>query len=268
VDLPLAGLFGFLASGLVIQALLRWGWSVWEAIDQYRVAVRYPHLGRANHLWTLLPLLVLHSGPWILALFAFATLRLLSAPHQSWHSWVIGGFIAYPIFVSSILFSAWRRQNTGRAMSTYQLAQLNIAQMKERLESPSMADFVANLDQVNALADSAPGFVWRLEDEAGGAVGMRPFGEDLLVNMSVWDSVASLSSYAFRSDHAEIMRRRREWFKPMSADHAVLWWVATGHRPSLAEAKERLDHLRLHGATPYAFTFKNAFPAPDVDSPE
>ena len=151
-------------------------------------------------------------------------------------------------------------------MSTHQLAQLNIAQMKEPLESPSLSDFVASLDQVNAIADSAPGFVWRLEDEAGSAVGIRPFGEDLLVNMSVWDSVASLSSYAFRSDHAEIMRRRREWFKPMGADHAVLWWVLAGHRPSLAEAKERLEHLRLHGATPYAFTFKMSFPPPDADT--
>lgn len=150
-------------------------------------------------------------------------------------------------------------------MSTHQLAQLNIAQMKEPLESPSMSEFVANLDRVNALADSAPGFVWRLEDEDGSAVGIRPFGEDLLVNMSVWDSVESLSSYAFRSGHADIMRRRREWLTPMGADHAVLWWVARGHRPSLAEAKERLEHLRQHGATPYAFTFKMAFPAPDAD---
>ena len=160
------------------------------------------------------------------------------------------------------------KQNRDGGMPSYQLAQLNIAQMREPLESPSMADFVANLDQVNALADSAPGFVWRLEDEAGSAVGIRPFGEDLLVNMSIWDSVESLSSYAFRSGHAEIMRRRREWFKPMSADHAVLWWVARGHRPSLAEAKERLEHLRRHGATPYAFTFKNAFPAPGAESPK
>ncbi len=147
-------------------------------------------------------------------------------------------------------------------MLTHQLAQLNIAHMKEPLESPTMSGFVANLDRINALAESAPGFVWRLQDETGSALNLRPFGENHIVNMSVWDSLASLSAYAFQSDHAEIMRRRREWFEPMSEAHAVLWWVETGHHPSLSEAKERLDHLRQHGASPLAFTFKSAFPAP------
>lgn len=126
-----------------------------------------------------------------------------------------------------------------------------------------MADFVANLDKINTLADRSAGFVWRLRDESGSAVEIRAFGEDYIVNMSVWDDVASLSNYAFRSAHVEIMRRRREWFQPMAVAYAVLWWVPVGHRPTVVEAKERLDHLREHGATPYAFTFKQPYPAPD-----
>ncbi len=149
-------------------------------------------------------------------------------------------------------------------MSQYQLVQLNIARMKEPLESPSMADFVANLGRINALAEQSAGFVWRLKDESGNAVAMRPFGDDVIVNMSMWTDVASLSNYAFRSAHVEIMRRRREWFERMVEAFAVLWWVPKGHVPSVAEAKERLEHLRTFGATPHAFTFKEAFPAPDA----
>jgi hypothetical protein len=149
-------------------------------------------------------------------------------------------------------------------MSKYQLVQLNIARMKELLESPSMADFVANLDRINTLAERSAGFVWRLKDDCGSAVAMRPFGDDVIVNMSMWTDVASLSNYAFKSAHVEIMRRRREWFERMAEAFAVLWWVPKGHVPSIAEAKERLEHLRKFGATPHAFTFKEAHPAPDA----
>jgi hypothetical protein len=151
-------------------------------------------------------------------------------------------------------------------MSRYRLAQLNIATAKEPLEAPSMADFVANLDRINALAEGSPGFVWRLQDESGSATAIRPFGDNIIVNMSVWKDVASLSHYAFKTAHVEIMRRRREWFERMTEAYAVLWWVPHEHRPSVAEAKERLEHLRKFGATPHAFTFREAFPAPDAHS--
>jgi hypothetical protein len=152
----------------------------------------------------------------------------------------------------------------GITMSVYRLAQLNIARMKEPRESPLMADFVANLDRINALAEQAPGFVWRLKDDDSSAATLSPFSEDYLVNMSLWYDEASLSDYAFKSGHVEIMRRRREWFEVMTEAHAVLWWVVKDHVPTLAEAKDRLDHLRGFGATPRAFAFKKSFAAPDV----
>lgn len=151
-------------------------------------------------------------------------------------------------------------------MPSHHLAQLNIATMKESLESPSMADFVANLDRINHLAESSPGFIWRLQDEEGDATAIRPFGPQVLVNMSVWADVESLSQYAFRSAHAEIMRRRREWFEKMSDAYTVLWWVPVGHRPSVTEAAERLHMLREAGPTPAAFTFRQTFPSPDSTS--
>ncbi|GAB3252014.1 DUF3291 domain-containing protein [Chitinimonas naiadis] len=153
-------------------------------------------------------------------------------------------------------------------MSQYQLAQLNIAQLKAPMDSPFMADFVANLDRINTLAEQSPGFVWRLKDESGDATALRPFEEDIIVNMSVWTDVAALSNYAFKSAHVEIMRRRREWFDRMAEAYAVLWWIPAGHIPTATEAKERLEHLKRHGASPYAFSFKDAYPTPDAPTPQ
>ncbi|WFC62616.1 DUF3291 domain-containing protein [Pseudomonas sp. REST10] len=147
-------------------------------------------------------------------------------------------------------------------MSIHHLAQLNIAAMKAPLESAEMADFVANLERINTLAEAAPGFVWRLQDEAGDATAIRPFGDEVLVNMSVWQDVQSLSNYVYKSAHTEMLKRRREWFGRIEQAHQVLWWVPSGHRPDVAEAAERLAHLREHGATAHAFTFRHAFAAP------
>lgn len=152
-------------------------------------------------------------------------------------------------------------------MSRYELAQLNIATMKEPLDSPAMADFVANLDRINALAEQAPGFVWRLQTDEGDATALRPLGENTLVNLSVWRDVQSLNDYVYRSGHVEIMRRRKEWFERMAQAWVVLWWVPSGHRPDVAEAAERLAELRAQGPSPRAFTFKQAYPAPDDSAP-
>jgi len=149
-------------------------------------------------------------------------------------------------------------------MSQYQLAQLNVALMKEPLESPSMAEFVANLDRINALADAAPGFVWRLQTDEGDATGLRPMGEMTIVNMSVWKDVASLNDFVYKSGHIDVMRRRREWFERMAEAYVVLWWVPIHHRPEIPEGIERLEHLRAHGPTPDAFNFRKAFPPPDA----
>ena len=153
----------------------------------------------------------------------------------------------------------------GMTMSDYRLAQLNIARMKEPLGSPGMAEFVANLDRVNALAEASVGFVWRLKGEEGNAAAIRAFGEEFVVNVSIWEDFASLSNYVFKSGHLEIMRRRREWFEKMEEAYAVLRWVPRDHRPSVEEAKDRLAHLREFGATAYAFTFKAAFGSPESD---
>lgn len=147
-------------------------------------------------------------------------------------------------------------------MSVYHLAQLNIASMKHPLESPGMADFVANLERINALAEASPGFVWRLQDEAGDATAIRPFGEDVLVNLSLWRDIDALKDYVYKSAHAEMLKRRNEWFSRMGEAHMVLWWVPAGHLPCELEAVERLQWLREKGPTAQAFSFRQAFAPP------
>ena len=150
-------------------------------------------------------------------------------------------------------------------MSAYELAQLNIGTIKAPIDSPVMADFVANLDRINALAERTPGFVWRLQTEEGNATAIRPYEDErVAVNMSVWRDVESLNKYVYSSAHVEIMRRRREWFEKMDQAFLVLWWVPRGHRPSIEEAKTRLEMLRSKGPTAEAFTFRQAFPPPDA----
>jgi len=150
-------------------------------------------------------------------------------------------------------------------MSAHELAQLNIGIIKAPMDSPVMADFAANLDRINALAEATPGFVWRLQTDEGNATAIRPFeNENLLLNLSVWRDVESLHKYVYGSAHVEIMRRRREWFERMDEAFLVLWWVPKGHRPGVEEAIARLDLLRARGPTSEAFTFRQAFAAPDA----
>jgi hypothetical protein len=152
-------------------------------------------------------------------------------------------------------------------MSNYQLAQLNIAALKAPLDSPELKDFVDNLDRINALAEASEGFVWRLMGDGNDATSLRPMGENIIVNMSVWRDVDALKNYVYRSDHVQIMKRRREWFTRMVEAHMALWWVKAGHQPTVAEAAARLEHLRRHGPSPEAFTFGEAYAAPDAARP-
>ena len=151
-------------------------------------------------------------------------------------------------------------------MSKYQLAQINIGNLAAPLDSPQLKDFVDNLDRINELAEASPGFIWRLKGDGNDATSLRPLGDNVLVNMSVWRDIESLKDYVYRSAHTQIMRRRREFFTRMGESHMVLWWVAVGHEPSVAEAVQRLMHLRQHGPSREAFTFGEAYPPPDADN--
>ncbi len=146
--------------------------------------------------------------------------------------------------------------------ASFRLAQLNVARAKHPLDSPQLAGFVAALEPVNALADVAPGFVWRLQTEEGDATSIRAYENELMiVNMSVWESIEALWRFVYGGGHLAVMRRRRAWFERIES-HMVLWWVPDGHLPSVEEATQRLELLRRDGPAPDAFTFKHRFPPP------
>jgi hypothetical protein len=150
-------------------------------------------------------------------------------------------------------------------MPDHHLAQFNVATTKHPLDDPRMAGFVELLTPLNALADGTPGFVWRLmEDGAPDATGLRPAGENVIVNFSVWETRQALWDYVYRSGHLEALRRRREWFRRHAESHQVLWWIPAGHIPTVEEGLERLQLLRAHGPSPRAFTFRETFTPHDA----
>jgi hypothetical protein len=147
----------------------------------------------------------------------------------------------------------------------HHLAQLNIALAKGPTDGSVMAGFMAALEPINELAEQADGFVWRLQTEDGDATAIRPFEDErIMVNMSVWESIAALRAFVYTSGHTAVMRRRKEWFDKLET-YLVLWWVPAGREPTVEEAKKRLEHLTQRGPTPYAFTFRESFQAPDAD---
>jgi len=152
----------------------------------------------------------------------------------------------------------------------YQLAQVNIARLRAPVDSPLLTDFVAALDPVNAVAESAPGFVWRLQTEDGNATSVRAFEWDqagsagIIVNMSVWESVEALAAFVYSGPHVAVLRRRREWFEWMRESYSALWWVPAGVLPTTGDAEERIRILRVNGPTPAAFTLREHLPAPDI----
>ena len=150
-------------------------------------------------------------------------------------------------------------------MKNYHLAQINIAQSRGPRESEVMKGFMDRLDEINAIADESPGFVWRLQTEEGDATAIQAFDDPLLlVNISVWEDVESLKQFVYRSLHVELIQDRDAWFEKMHESHQALWWVPEGHTPSVEEAKEKLMQLRANGPGEEVFTFPTAVMPPSA----
>jgi hypothetical protein len=146
-------------------------------------------------------------------------------------------------------------------MNEYHIAQVNIGRILAELNDPVMTRFVNRLDEINALADASPGFVWRLIVNDGNATYLRPFGDPrMLLNMSVWETVEQLRRFVYRTMHVELIRERHAWFEKLAGTYTALWWVPVGHIPSVNEARRRLEHLGEHGPTEFAFTFQAIVP--------
>ena len=148
-------------------------------------------------------------------------------------------------------------------MTTFHIAQVNVAQAKAGTESEVMQGFVSRLDEINALADRADGFVWRLKEDSGSATAIRVFDDPLLlINMSVWANLEALKHYVYKSLHVELIKDREAWFNKMGESYQALWWIPAGHIPSIEEAQKQLEYIRKHGPSAQAFTFAKPFPRP------
>jgi hypothetical protein len=147
------------------------------------------------------------------------------------------------------------------------LAQMNVATALYGLDDPRMKEFMTRLDEINTLAENSPGFVWRLKSDSGNATDIQVSDDPrLIVNLSVWESVETLFEFAYRSDHRDVMVKRRYWFEKPDGPYQVLWWVEPGQLPTVDEGLERLEILRAQGPTPRSFSFKSVF-RPQTENP-
>ena len=148
---------------------------------------------------------------------------------------------------------------------TWNLAQVNIARMLAPLDDPIMTDFVNNLDRINALAEQSEGFVWRLVDDTNNATSIKIFDDDfLIVNMSVWKSIDHLFNFTYQTDHVQIFKRKKEWFKKLADAHLACWYIPEDYSLAISDAEDRLTYLNQYGSTPYAFTFKDRYTVEDM----
>jgi hypothetical protein len=140
---------------------------------------------------------------------------------------------------------------------TWHIAQINYAIFRVPRADPINADFEAALDEVNALAEAAPGFIWRMQGEGENE------DRQVTINMTVWDGIDTLSAFAYRNlTHRTIMRRRQEWFIDLPI-YLALWWLPAGATPTLSEGRAKLDLIARVGPSAAAFDFKTQFPPPE-----
>jgi hypothetical protein len=149
-------------------------------------------------------------------------------------------------------------------MAEYQLAEINIARMKGvAISDPIMKEFVDNLGKVNEIAEQSEGFVWRLKDEDNNATNLNPYNdEQVIVNVSVWDSIESLEHYMYKTFHSEFLKRRKEWFQSFGQVSTAMWWIKKGEIPDMDQAMEKLDYLQKNGVSEIVFNFKQKYPKP------
>jgi len=152
-------------------------------------------------------------------------------------------------------------------MSNYHLAEINIAKMKGvDINDPIMKEFVDNLEAVNTLAEESEGFIWRLKDDTDSynATSLNPYNdEQIIINVSVWESTETLEHYMYKTFHSEFLKRRKEWFLKFGKAHTAMWWIPKGHIPTIEEAVEKLDYLQKNGVSKLVFDLRNKYPAPN-----
>ena len=137
------------------------------------------------------------------------------------------------------------------------LAELNIGRLRAPTDSPVVREFMENLDRINGLGKSMPGFVWMMEgsgEPGRGNTEVKLEGDPQFVsNLTVWEDVESLERFVWGTVHRKFYERREEWFEVLGDMHFVMWWVPVGHEPTIEEALARLAHRKTHGDSDEAF---------------
>jgi hypothetical protein len=151
-------------------------------------------------------------------------------------------------------------------MGEFQIAEINIARMKGvDINDPIMKEFVDNLDKVNSIAESSKGFVWRLKDESNNATNINPYNdEQVIINISVWQSIESLEDFMYKTFHSEFLKRRKQWFQNFGKVSTAMWWINKGDLPNVNEAVEKLAYLQKNGPSEIVFDFKKKYPPPGI----
>lgn len=149
----------------------------------------------------------------------------------------------------------------------FHLAQVNIGRLRAPVTDPQIEGFVSRLDEINALAERSPGFVWRLTGYGNNATDIRVFEDPMIaMNLSVWESIETLKDFVYRTMHKELLPPRHQWFERMTTPYMAMWWIPAGTLPTPEEAKARIEHITAHGETAHAFTFRNPFPPPSEET--
>jgi hypothetical protein len=147
-------------------------------------------------------------------------------------------------------------------MSEYHLAQINIARMLTPIDDPVMAEFVAQLPPINALAEASPGFVWRLQSESGDATSIKVYDDEfIIVNLTVWETVEALRQYVYKSAHSGVMRDRRRWFEKFEGPYYALWWIPAGSLPDPEEGKDPAGSFAAAWRYPLCFFIQTGLSA-------
>ena len=136
-------------------------------------------------------------------------------------------------------------------MGDWEIAQLNIGRTVAPVDDARLADFMNQLDAINALAEASPGFVWRLQTDSGNATEIKVDDDPLvIINFTVWRSVDELFDFACLPTHNTVFKRRYEWFERWPGPNTVLWWQPAGAIPDTTDALRRLRLLSDEGPRP------------------
>lgn len=149
------------------------------------------------------------------------------------------------------------------AASTMHLAELNFGTLRYGWDDPRTKPFLDALDMVNAVAERADGFVWRMTDDDMQTAQNDPadvFGgnPNVAATLSVWRDFGALQHFVFNTIHGRFLARRHEWFDALDSRTMVLWPVPVGHTPTLREGNARLQQLQTEGPSEQAFDWAYA----------